>query len=76
MAVCELSELDESQCGCRIHKPEADIPPRRVLYTGDPYSFTAKFDGTCAECKEPTLEGEKIVRIDIGYVHPYCTDEL
>lgn len=68
---CELSDLEEDQCACRIHKPEAKLIA--TFYIGEPYSFAAKFDGKCAECKEKTHEGELITRTRVGYVHKDCT---
>lgn len=43
----------------------------------DPYdrSFTARYNGTCAECGEDIYEGDVIVGMEYGYVHLECCDE-
>jgi hypothetical protein len=74
MTVCDLSDLPESQCACRIHgptlSPEARIPSRpRSRRYAPPVAFPARYPGTCDECREDIEPGDQIVSAGLAYVH-------
>jgi formylmethanofuran dehydrogenase subunit E len=69
MRVCELSDLPEDQCACRIHeKPQLRLQPIVIVAC-----FDARFDSNCDECGEQIHEGDPIVRTQDGeYICPDC----
>jgi len=65
---CELSDLPEDQCACRIHaKPD---PPHTF---GIAARFAARFDSQCENCGNRIHEGDPIARTQDGdYVCSEC----
>ena len=76
MAICELSDLDETMCGCRLHKPQTETKPNYP----DGMSIRSKITlSTCkAGCGDPICEGDLIYysKDYSGWVCKYCWEEL
>lgn len=74
--LCNLSDLPPSQCGCRIHKPEADrlsqLAPRRSVEAGP--AFAARFGGKCDACGDGFPAGAAIRAWDGAFVHDGCEE--
>mgnify|MGYP002648885162 CR=1 FL=1 len=59
---CDLCELPKAWC---VHgKPVADIRTNLAAFSG--VTFTAKYDGRCADCDHGFQAGELIGRTDDG----------
>jgi hypothetical protein len=72
--LCDLSDFPVSQCGCRIHKPEADkasqTRPARAYLPGP--AFPARYGGKCDVCGEGFHEGDLIRALAGSFVHDGC----
>jgi len=62
-ARCDLTDLPESQCACRIHgKPEDQATAGVVRELPRPGWLEARYRGQCAGCGEPFAVGALITR--------------
>lgn len=65
---CELSDLPEDQCACRIHGPAPERPSMSGMFVA---MYTS---GVCASCLEPVQKGQRIVAVDGQYLHGECVE--
>ncbi len=63
---CELSDLPESQCACRVHAPEEKV----ARYEGR--ALQARHSGICPACLLSISPGEFIEMVDGQYIHLEC----
>lgn len=75
MAICELSDLEESQCACRLHiKSEVEVEPLALGMFNSlaRRPFPAGYRSKCPECTEAIHVGELLLKNYLGYVHEEC----
>ncbi len=67
---CELSELPEGQCACRVHGPREDRHG-----PADVKVFPARYAGTCDACRTDIEPGDPIAPAGPwgAYVHAGCS---
>lgn len=72
-AICDLSDLPETQCACRIHGPQE---PTRQPAPGTVVARTAaRYPGHCRGCGDDYQAGTPIALVGSHWVHEECVEE-